>query len=629
MRLGAVSILTALVTLAPLVATAAAADNARYELVHGCYALKSMSQSTFVTKAGSGYAATAGDAKSAEAFRMQATKLGVYLLYGKGRDMLSVAGDSVVADSVPGGEEEWVVNNGDGGTFRLISATNNKALAAGSGGTLVTTDPGSAGDAGRFSFVKSSGCADFPEIEVNVDGAPSTGRSLFEHTRGFMDLHMHLMAYEFLGGDAHCGKPWSPYGVAAALVDCPDHYPNGRAAVLEQVLSNDPGGGHDPVGWPTFAYWPKYNSLTHETSYYKWLERAWRGGLRLYVNLLVDNAALCDLYPTKRNGCNEMRTALLELQRMHEFENYIDAQNGGPGKGWFRMVRTPFEARRVINEGKLAIVTGIEISALFDCGVYNGVPQCDAKHVEESLDLVHKLGVRQMELLNKFDNAFAGVAGDSGTFGAVVNTGNKKQTGRYWQMETCNTGDDEVSDHTQYTIPGTERDSLLGAGLQAFLPPGQAPVYSEPPHCNTYGLTELGEQLIKGMVKRKMIVDPDHLSVLARSSGDVGARVREVLGRGLQPLLEHPGHLSAHLQARRRDHAVRRQLDGVREAVAPAAAPARRPLLLGLRLRRRHERVRKPGPAAPGFRLEPGQVPVQVLRRQADDPQAAQRRARL
>ena len=100
------------------------------------------------------------------------------------------------------------------------------------------------------------------------------------------------------------------------------------------------------------------------------------GGLRIFVNLLVDNAVLCELYPLKRNSCNEMDGVRLQAKRLHELEDYIDAQNGGPGKGWFRIVKDPFEARRVISEGKLAVIMGIEVSKLFDCGVYNGRAEC-------------------------------------------------------------------------------------------------------------------------------------------------------------------------------------------------------------------------------------------------------------
>ena len=69
----------------------------------------------------------------------------------------------------------------------------------------------------------------------------------------------------------------------------------------------------------------------------------------MFTNLLVDNNQLCKIYPFKRNSCNEMDGVRLQAQRIRELERYIDAQNGGPGEGWFRIVTDPFEARRVIN----------------------------------------------------------------------------------------------------------------------------------------------------------------------------------------------------------------------------------------------------------------------------------------
>ena len=66
--------------------------------------------------------------------------------------------------------------------------------------------------------------------------------------RCLIDGHMHMMAFEFIGGRIHCGRPWHPYGSPYALTDCPDHYPNGAGAVAENVLSDDnPAHLHDPV----------------------------------------------------------------------------------------------------------------------------------------------------------------------------------------------------------------------------------------------------------------------------------------------------------------------------------------------------------------------------------------------
>ncbi len=130
--------------------------------------------------------------------------------------------------------------------------------------------------------------------------------------------------------------------------------------MLEDALSGTTH--HDPVGWPTFKDWPAPGSLTHEGTYYKWLERSWRGGQRIFVNLLVENNQLCMLYPLKRNSCDDMDSIRLQAHDMYKMQDYIDAQFGGPGKGFYRIVTSPFQARRVINAGKMAVVMGIETS---------------------------------------------------------------------------------------------------------------------------------------------------------------------------------------------------------------------------------------------------------------------------
>src|SRR3712207_7427704 len=115
-----------------------------------------------------------------------------------------------------------------------------------------------------------------------------------------------------------------------------------------------------------------------------------------------------------------MDTVRLEHQRIHELQDYIDAQYGGPGLGWFRIVDDPFEARRIMNAGKLAVVLGIEVSVLFDCGVRLGMPTCTKEQIDERLDEVYDMGVRQMELVNKFDNGLSGVTGDNAATGVLV-----------------------------------------------------------------------------------------------------------------------------------------------------------------------------------------------------------------
>ena len=549
----------------------------RYDMAGGCYAVKAVAGG-YLIRSGSGFAATASSADQAEPFFFQATDLGSYLLYGAQEDFLAASegalgqavygvtetdqgqvvggvtmeqtdaaadevarsdanrqagrGESVVAAEAPSELADWVIEQDGTGSFSLSLPATEQALAVGSGGALQLVAPNSKGS---FAFELIGGCAQYPEIEVNVDGPLIGGPTSFGEVRGFMDLHLHGMAFEFLGGRARCGRPWHRYGVTHALVDCPDHEPGGYGSVLESVLTNKPGG-HSTDGWPTFEGWPTWITYTHEQIYYKWLERAWRGGMRMFTNLLVDNNQLCKLYPFKRNSCNEMDGVRLQHQRIYELQDYIDAQYGGPGKGWFRIVTDPYQAREVINQGKLAVVLGIEVSVPLDCGLTLDQPRCNTQQLVERLDAVYDMGVRQMELVNKFDNALSGVTGDGGSTGVIVNNGNKNETGFYWKMDTCVDPEGDAHEHgghvhlgdmhdkTQYNFHDqsgfpdeiTGRDALAGGILATTGTSGAAPIYPQGPHCNQLGLSDLGRTMITEMVRRGMIFDPDHMSAKGR-----------------------------------------------------------------------------------------------------------------
>ena len=517
--------------------TASAED--RYSLVHGCFGLRSISRDEYVTKSGNGYTATATDLAGAEPFRMQATDLGKYLLYGAAEDFLAndptpVLGGVVSADAASDNADWTVVEAGDGFTLTVA----NVQLAVDDTGKLVAAT-GDQGDAGVFAFEERDGCATYPEVEVNATGGPATGSPSFGEVSGLLEGHLHHMAFEFLGGKAHCGRPWHKFGAPFALRDCPDHeIGNGCAAVLENVLFGNPARCHDPVGWPTFNDWPHPASLTHEQTYYKWLERAWLGGQRLFVNLMVENRQLCEVYPLKQNSCDEMDSVLLEIQRAHELQDYIDAQYGGPGEGWYRIVKGPFKARKVINQGKLAVVLGMEVSEPFGCRINQTAgmetPACGEEDIDSWLDRLHGLGIRQLEIVNKFDNALTGVAGDGGTTGVIVNGANFLSTGSFWDLEPC--ADSENHDHsptdTGLPLPHND-DQIIGNGLEAL---GIViPDYADGPLCNQRGFTDLGEHALQKIMEKRMIFDPDHMSVIARDAA-----------MNMVEEAEYPGLISSH-----------------------------------------------------------------------------------
>ena len=460
----------------------------RYAMANGCYTL----------------------VEDGEPLFFKPTRLGDYLLYDAERRFVAVGGEKAAE---PSGDTIWTATMA-GHRTRLTHGEES-----------LTVDGTS-----RFLLTHATGCAAYPESQINISGDPFAGVSPFQEVRGYADAHTHGMAFEFLGGGAHCGKPWDRFGAPYALVDCPDHQTGTNP--LEAALSGEPH--HDPAGWPTFADWPAPDSLTHEGTYYKWMERSWRGGQRLFVNLLVENNQLCTLYPfgpggsPQKNSCDDMDSVRLQAKRMYQFQNYIDAQWGGPGQGWYRIVKNPWQARRVINDGKMAIVMGIETSVPFGCTFKAGptgdtpAAECTKESIDKQLAEVHRMGVRQMELVNKFDNALSGVAGDAGEVGAAVNNANFLETNSYWDMRHCEPENPEAHDRNQFAAPeisADQQDALFGAIGQLYGALGPAlPAYPPPDHCNERGLTGLGEHLVRRLVERGMLVDPDHMSVKARDS---------------------------------------------------------------------------------------------------------------
>jgi len=167
-------------------------------------------------------------------------------------------------------------------------------------------------------------------------------------------------------------------------------------------------------------------------------------GRRVGVN---ENRILCELQSNRETNCNEMDTVRRGFRALRDLQDYVDAQAGGPGKGFFQIVTDPYEARRVINQGRMAVVLEVEISEPFDCKGWDS-PSCDRAQVDRQIDEMHRLGVRSMLLLNKWDNPLVGVRFDSGPIGVVINSGNRMSAGSYWSARTCT---EPLADNTIFT----------------------------------------------------------------------------------------------------------------------------------------------------------------------------------
>jgi hypothetical protein len=475
---------------------AAATPITRYSLAEGCWAVRSNGQLL---------------APDTGAIWMQATALGRYLLYDPNRRFVADTG-GIGPVAKPSPAAEWLLD-GAAPSFTIRNVATGRTLPA--------------------SFAPATGCAAYPEAGVDATGTPFAGASPEAEVKGTIDAHAHITAFEFIGGDFHCGRPWHPYGVPYALPDCASIHTGTNAAAQDFLDYGEPAHPHDTVGWPTFRDWPKPTSLSTEGDYYTGLARAWKAGLRVFVTELVDNEALCSLMTMRRNPCNDMDAVRLQAQDLRDLQDYIDAQSGGPGKGWFRIVTDPFQARKVINEGKLAVVEGIEVSRIFGCGEVNGASQCTPAQVDAGIKEVEGLGVRTFFPVHKFDNAFGGTKMDAGELGVLINLANRLETGHFWDVKPC-TGPEHDS---QQIVPpvGGALGELLNGPLRSLLQGAALPVYAAGPSCNQRGLTSLGADLIQAMVSRHDIVEIDHMD--AKTADDALAILEG---------LHAPGVISAH-----------------------------------------------------------------------------------
>jgi len=273
-------------------------------------------------------------------------------------------------------------------------------------------------------------------------------------------------------------------------------------------------GANSNLGVPLFNGWPLWSSTIHQQVYYKWLERAWLGGLRLMVMDAVTNEALCKS-GTKVAGtdCSLSMNAIdAQLQAALIFQDWLDKQYGGPGKGWFRIVKTPGEAESAIQQGKLAVVLGIEVDNLFNCHRANADgtpgngegPICTDAYVHDQLQKYYAMGVRHIFPIHNFDNAF----GTPAAWQDAINVGNIVGEGNWWNAVNC------IDPGYGFSLDADTDGLLYAIGFGGKTKPVY-PAFSSGSCHNTPGLTSLGFHMIQQAMNMGMIIDVDHMSIHA------------------------------------------------------------------------------------------------------------------
>ncbi|WP_229071883.1 hypothetical protein [Actinoplanes sp. DH11] len=479
----------------PAPAAQAATWTPANDLEGACVTLQAPNGYVFKDSVGYGYTGTAA---KAEKFRFEATQLGRYAIRDStGAPIYQSVLGWIWAGTEYGERSDWTVSASDG-RYRLVATATGQQAGVHLGGF-------GAGNA-TFAFAPASGCAANPDIATGVSGTPAPGVDSGGKLVGWIDAHSHITAAEGFGGSLHCGDAYAPGGVTVALKGCASHGTLGWGALLEAIIA-----GTDPInsaedGWPTFGDWPQNDTMLHEASYFRSLERAWKSGQRVHNALLVANRVICELTP-QHTSCDEMDQIRAQATYLRKMQDYVDARSGGPGKGWFRLATTPAQVRQIAAQGKLAVTIGVENSELFGCREIKDVPQCTTADIDAGLDELESLGVSGVYPVHKFDNAFGGTRFDEGVTGAAINVGQFLSSGHWWTATSC-TG---PSDNEQPLVSDDFARLLqLGVGLPAG---AVLPVYPSGKICNTRGLTSLGSYLVNQMIDRGMIIHIDHMGV--------------------------------------------------------------------------------------------------------------------
>ncbi len=184
-----------------------------------------------------------------------------------------------------------------------------------------------------------------------------------------------------------------------------------------------------------------------------------------------------------------------QIQDFHDLQDYIDAQFGGPGKGFFRIVTDPFQARRVMNDGKLAVFLGMELSRPLGCRLSTTSRPATSRRSSVELDDMYSRGValvaareqvrqraRRRGRRRRPDRRSSSTPATAAR-PATTGSWRPARRRRADKEQTTRSGDDEAN--------FSQGLAQLAPGRRAHR--GRTRSTRLRPHCNVRGLTDLGE----------------------------------------------------------------------------------------------------------------------------------------
>lgn len=351
-----------------------------------------------------------------------------------------------------------------------------------------------------------------------IYGAPDTG-SLMLATQKYRDR-------QFLERDCNtsnelAGNLGDALGNCNALHGGPGFFDNTcgdalRHAIVDKVEERfihefgNPGLGgqvkdHPHDGYPGFAHWPHWSSVTHQQMYWEWIRRAYNGGQRVLVALAVNNSLLAKA-GNAAQYIDDKSSVELQLAEITAFV--------GRHSDFMEIARSSADLRRIVSANRLAVVLGVETDDFGNLTRRARISGETVTHatVKAEIRRLYDLGVRYIIPIHFSNSILGGYAINKDLFAL-----NSKEYYNAYPVvrEACNEGIQFKLDRSEFS--SIEANILRTQDLGRIID-GQ-PTYPAPApgcgHANSMGLSSLGIGALTEMMNLGMMIDIDHMSRLA------------------------------------------------------------------------------------------------------------------
>ncbi len=336
---------------------------------------------------------------------------------------------------------------------------------------------------------------------------------------GIADTHAHPAHEEGFGKLLITGKASTPLATTYSNDLCiHNHGALGTFVVRKPfIMGADP---HEAKGWPDFIDFPRFNSKTHQQQHTEFLKRAWQGGMRLYCALAINNMYVPSLFMGPGNDGTPFDDETVLMQQIEEIKRMVSMN-----ADWMEIALSPKDARRIILQGKMAVVLGLEADNLgnFKASTYNWIDKnagslannplvtlTDANAdqlLEAKLTDYRFKGIRQITPIHYISGLFGGAAlfrAELAVQQAAFNNDIKVKAGVDKKIPFSLYADFTML--TTFSNPPIATKDAYAALIKSF---GGGPTHLST--INNLGLTNIGNKLIQKMMVKGFIIDGEHM----------------------------------------------------------------------------------------------------------------------